>query len=68
MFFKLFALFAMVAVAFANPNPKPDVLTYAAAPGVLPVAYSGYSAPVAYTAGGLTYGAVPYAYNGYYVR
>lgn len=63
-----FAIFAMLAVAFASP--KPDVLTYAAAPGVLPVAYSAYSAPLAYSA---PYAAapVPYAYtgySGYYVR
>ncbi|KPI97413.1 hypothetical protein RR46_09320 [Papilio xuthus] len=64
MFYKLFALFAMLAVAFANPNPKPDPALAYAAPAVLPVGYSAYS-PLAYSAPYAA--ALPYAYN-YYVR
>lgn len=54
----------MLAVAFANPNPKPDPALAYAAPAVLPVGYSAYS-PLAYSAPYAA--ALPYAYN-YYVR
>ncbi|KAL0822576.1 hypothetical protein ABMA28_004616 [Loxostege sticticalis] len=67
MFFRLFAIFALVAVAFASPKPA-ELLTYAApAAGVLPLTYSAYPAPVAYSA---QYAAapVPYAYSSYYLK
>uniref|UniRef100_A0A2A4JJ53 Cuticle protein n=1 Tax=Heliothis virescens TaxID=7102 RepID=A0A2A4JJ53_HELVI len=65
MFAKIFALFALLAVAFAAPNPKPQLVTYSAgldygyvpAAGVAPSVYSAYS-PVAYSA----YPAAPTVY------
>ncbi|PZC84233.1 hypothetical protein B5X24_HaOG205428 [Helicoverpa armigera] len=67
MFAKIFALFALLAVAFAapSPNPKPQVLAYSAgldygyipSAGVVPSVYSAYS-PVAYSA----YPAAPTVY------
>ncbi|CAK1586221.1 unnamed protein product [Parnassius mnemosyne] len=59
-----FALFAMLAVAFANPKPDP-ALTYAA-PAVLPFGYSAYS-PLAYSSPYAAAATYPYAY-GYYIR
>lgn len=62
--FLQFFLFAVLAVAFANPKPDPQLLAYSAAS--YPVAYTGYgAAPLAYSAG---YAPYPYGYSAYYVR
>lgn len=61
-----FALFAVLAVAFANPKPEPQVLAYTA-PAV-GYGYSAYAAaPVAYSAP-YAAAAYPYGYSAYYVR
>ncbi|GBP35150.1 hypothetical protein EVAR_28349_1 [Eumeta japonica] len=63
--YRSFALFALFAVAFANPKPEPQ--TFVAPASVPVVGYSAYS-PVGYAA---PYSAVPYgysAYGAYYVR
>lgn len=62
-----FALFALLAVAFAAPNPKPQVLTYSAGvdyvypSGVVPSVYSTYN-------GAYPYAAVPAFPATYYVK
>ncbi|KAL0822574.1 hypothetical protein ABMA28_004614 [Loxostege sticticalis] len=66
MFAKIFALFALLAVAFAAPKPAPapQVLTYSA--GLDYVYPSGaYAAPAVvspYAAAPLAYSALPNAY------
>ncbi|KAF9803031.1 hypothetical protein SFRURICE_012276 [Spodoptera frugiperda] len=66
MFFRLFALFAVLAVAFASPspNPKPEPQFVYSAGAAYPYGYApvaaAYSAP---------YAAYPgYAYGSYFVR
>ncbi|KAM3966152.1 uncharacterized protein ACR2FA_012453 [Aphomia sociella] len=67
MFAKIFALFALFAMALAVPKPAPapapQVLTYSGGvdylyPGAVPSVVSPYSAPLAYS--GLPAGAVYY--------
>ncbi|KAK6629394.1 hypothetical protein RUM43_003211 [Polyplax serrata] len=64
MFKTLFAIFALLAVAFAAPAPapapKPVLLTYSAP---APVAYSAYSVPLAYSS--YSHYSVPTAYAAY---
>ncbi|KAJ8716145.1 hypothetical protein PYW08_013430 [Mythimna loreyi] len=68
MFFRLFALFAVLTVAFANPEPKPEPAVVAYTAGAYPYAgygYAGYAAPVA-AAYPYAAAAYPYGYATYY--
>ncbi|CAB3251528.1 unnamed protein product [Arctia plantaginis] len=67
MFAKIFALFALLAVAFAAPNPKPQVFAYTSGAdyvypsGIVPSVYSTYN-------GAYPYAAVPAFAAPYYVK
>ncbi|CAH0694168.1 unnamed protein product [Spodoptera exigua] len=61
----LFALFAVLAVAFANPNPKPEPQVLAAYPAAAAYPYAYAPVAAAYSA---PYAAYPYGYSAYYVR
>ncbi|VVD01310.1 unnamed protein product [Leptidea sinapis] len=65
MFFRFIAFFALLAVAFANPKPDPQVLAYTA-PAVFPAAASAYYGS-GYYPNPYVGAAYPYAYN-YFVK